>query len=243
MKTLALIPVRGGSKRCPRKNARPLNGKSLTARAIETTLAARRPARVVVSSDDAELLAIARSYDPAIAHVRPAELAADTSLVIDTVRYVLGDLESRGETPFDAVAIVQASSPFTTPADVDAVLELLERSGAESAVGVGPVDFQFHPAKLKLPEGARPIPVLADERGTTVVDESVRRGEHERPQVYARNGSIYASRRSVIDRNRVLGDDCRGYVMPRERSVDVNDELDWEFAEFLAARREGAADR
>ena len=235
MKTLALIPVRGGSKRCPRKNARPLNGKSLTARAIETTLAARRPARVVVSSDDAELLAIARSYDPAIAHVRPAELAADTSLVIDTVRYVLGDLESLGETPFDAVAIVQASSPFTTPADVDAVLELLERSGAESAVGVGPVDFQFHPAKLKLLEGDRLIPFLVDERGKMAA--------HELPQVYARNGSIYASRRSVIDRNRVLGDDCRGYVMPRERSVDVNDELDWEFAEFLAARREGAADR
>lgn len=233
MRTLTLIPVRGGSKRCPRKNARLLGDKSLTARAIETALGARLPARVVVSSEDAELLEIARSYDPAIAHERPAPLADDTSLVIHTVRHVLDDLESRGEPPFDAVAIIQASSPFTTSADVDAVLELLERSGADSCVGVSAVDFTFHPAKLKLLDGDRLLPYLVDEQG--------RMAAHEMPTVYARNGSIYASRRAVIDSGRVLGADCRGYVMPRERSVDINDELDWEFAEFLVARRAGVA--
>lgn len=231
MKTLGLIPVRGGSKRCPRKNARLLNGKSPTGRVLEAALGARLLARVVVSSEDRELLQIARSYGPTIAQIRPAELAADTSLVIRTVRHVLNELESAGESPFEAVAILQASSPFTTSADIDAVVDLLERSGADSAVGVSPVDFTFHPAKLKLLEGDRLRPFLMDEQG--------RMAAHELPPVYARNGSVYASRRRVIEQDRVLGDDCRGYVMPRERSVDINDELDWEFAEFLARRREG----
>jgi len=230
---LALIPARGGSKRAPRKNVRLLAGKSLVARAIEAALGAARPDRVVVSSDDPEVLAIAARYGEGTAHPRPAELATDQSLVIETVKYVLDDLESRGGEPrYDAVVLIQPSSPFTESSDVDAVLTLLERSGAESAVSVSEVDFTFHPVKLKVFEGDRLLPFWEDERGRMAV--------HELPRLYARNGSVYATRREVLDTGRILGDDCRGFVMPRERSVDVNDELDWAFAEFLAGRRESA---
>ena len=84
--------------------------------------------------------------------------------------------------------------------------------------------------KLKVFEGDRLLPFLEDERG--------RMAAHELPRLFARNGSVYATRRAVLDAGRILGDDCRGHVMPRERSVDVNDELDWAFAEFLAGRKE-----
>jgi CMP-N,N'-diacetyllegionaminic acid synthase len=231
LRTLALIPARGGSKRAPGKNLRPLAGKPLVARALEAALGARRPARVVVSSDDDEVLSIAAGYGSATAHPRPSALATDKSLVLETVKYVLDDLENkRGEPRFDAVVIVQPSSPFTESGDIDGVLELLERTGAESAVSVSEVDFTFHPVKLKVFEGDRLLPFLEDERGRMAV--------HELPRLFARNGSVYATRRTVLDTGRILGDDCRGYVMPRERSVDVNDELDWAFAEFLAGRNE-----
>ena len=59
---------------------------------------------------------------------------------------------------------------------------------------------------------------------------------HELPTIYVRNCSVYVTRREAIERGQVIGDDCRGYVMPRQRSLDINDELDWEFAEFLMAQ-------
>src|SRR5690349_10663573 len=135
-KVLGIIPARGGSKRVPRKNVRLLGGKPLVARSIETALASRRLARVVVSSDDEEVLEIARRYEPSQALRRPAELSGDTSLAIEFVRHALAVLEEAGEGPFDVVAIIQPSSPFTEPADVDGVLNLLAASGAESAVSV-----------------------------------------------------------------------------------------------------------
>jgi CMP-N-acetylneuraminic acid synthetase len=80
--------------------------------------------------------------------------------------------------------------------------------------------------------------VLAGDRLTPYWDEA--RGRMAAPQLdklYVRNCSVYASRRAVHDAGRILGDDCRGYVMPRERSIDINDELDWLFARFLVEGR------
>jgi CMP-N-acetylneuraminic acid synthetase len=199
---------------------------------IDAACAARRLDRLVVSSDDAEVLAIARDVQPGIALLRPAELATDTSLVVEAVRHALASVESADEPQFDAVAIVQVTSPFTQAEDIDAVIELLEHSGADSAVSVSEVAFDLHPSKFKVLEGDRLLPYFQDEQGRTAA--------HEWPKVYVRNGSVYATRRQVIDAGRVIGEDCRGHVMPRERSHDINDEMDWLFAEFLWQRRVGA---
>jgi CMP-N-acetylneuraminic acid synthetase len=229
MRTLGIIPARAGSKRVPHKNVRLLGDKPLAAWSIEACLAAQNLSRVVVSSDDEEVLQIAGRYDARLPLRRPAELATDTSLAIEFVRHALSTLEIGGEPRFDAVVIVQPSSPFTTAEDVDAVVELLERSGAESAVSVMEVDHALHPLKLKTMQGDRLLPYLEAERG--------RMAAHELPRVFVRNCSVYASIRRVHDAGKILSDDCRGYVMPRERSLDINDELDWEFAKFLHERK------
>lgn len=228
MRTLAIIPARGGSKRVPRKNVRLLGGKPLVAWSIEACRAAKSVARTVVSSDDAEVLSIARSYDDRLPLLRPPELCTDTSLAIEFVRHALQTLEAAGEGPFDSVAIIQPSSPLTTAVDVDGVLDLLRASGAESAVSVMEVDHALHPLKLKTMQGDRLLPYLEDERG--------RMAAHDLPHVFVRNCSVYSSRRTVHDAGKILGDDCRGYVMPRERSIDINDELDWSFCQFLVER-------
>jgi CMP-N,N'-diacetyllegionaminic acid synthase len=178
-----------------------------------------------VSSDDPEVLAIAANYDSRLPLVRPAELATDTSLAIEFVQHALATLEAAGEGPYDAIAIIQPSSPLTTAEDIDATLELLATSGADSAVSVAKLDFMVHPYKMKVMEGDRLMPFLKEEEG--------RMAAHQLPTIYVRNGCVYSSRRAVIEKGKVIGDDCRGYVMPRERSVDINDEADLRYAEFL----------
>jgi CMP-N-acetylneuraminic acid synthetase len=229
LKTLGIIPARGGSKRLPRKNVRLLGGKPLVAWTIEAARSARRLTRLVVSSDDREVLDIAAGYEPQLALPRPAEISADESPAIDYVRHALDVLEGQGQGPFEAVVIVQPSSPLTLADDIDATIQLLLDSGADTAVSVMQLDHAIHPLKMKILKGDRLLPYLEDERG--------RMAAHELPAVYVRNCSVYATRRSLIDAGQVIGDDCRAYVMPRERSLDINEELDLKFAEFLLTPR------
>lgn len=233
MRTLGIIPARAGSKRLPRKNLRLLAGRPLVAWAIQAALAARRLAHLVVSSDDEAVLRLAADLDPALPLPRPAELARDGSPAIEYVRHALEALERSGQAPFDALAIIQPSSPLTLAEDIDATIALLEHSGADSAVTVVEVDHALHPAKFKRLDGDRLLPYYEDEAG--------RMAAHELPRVYVRNCSVYVTRRTVVQRGQVIGDDCRAYVMPRERSIDINEELDLAFAEFLIGRQRGPA--
>ena len=241
MKVLGIIPARSGSRRVPRKNLCTIGGKTLVARAIEAARAATRIDRLVVSSDSDEILAIAASYDPALALRRPAELSTDTALAIEYVRHALAEVaapdaeaaDGDSAPGFDAVAIIQPSSPFTLAGDIDATIALLERTGADSAVTVVQIDQVIHPFKLKTLDGDRLLPYLEPEKG--------RMAAHEIPAIYARNGSVYVSRRATIEAGDLLGNDSRAVVMPRERSVDINDPLDLRFAEFLAGSGSPAA--
>jgi CMP-N-acetylneuraminic acid synthetase len=162
-----------------------------------------------------------------VALKRPAALSDDTAPAIDYVRHALAALEPTHGV-FDAIVIVQPSSPLTLASDIDATVALLASSGADSAVSVMQLDHAIHPVKLKSLVGDRLLPYLEDEGG--------RMAAHELPTLYVRNCAVYASRRGVIESGAIIGADCRGYVMPRERSVDINDEIDFAFCEFLFAR-------
>jgi CMP-N,N'-diacetyllegionaminic acid synthase len=223
VRTLGLVPARGGSTRVPRKNLAILGGRSLVRRALETAVAAGCFETVAVSSDDDEILAEAAGLD-VVALRRPPELSTETARARDFARHAmeLGD--------FDALAIVQCTSPFTAPEDVAGAVALLESSGAESVVTVARADAAHHPLKLKRLEGDRLLPYLEDDRLTP---------SHELEQLWVRNGSVYAFRRDVVERG-LEADDVRGYEMPPERSFDIDTPQDLAFAEFLIARGEGS---
>ena len=91
------------------------------------------------------------------------------------------------------------------------------------------LSHDLHPLKFKTMQGDRLSPYIEAETG--------RMAAHELPRVYVRNCSVYATRRETIDAGQIIGDDCRGYVMPRERSLDINDSLDFSFAEFLLSQK------
>jgi len=223
MRTVALVPARAGSQRIPRKNLAMLGGVTLVRRALECALDSGAFDCVALSSDDAEILAEAGGLDvrPVL---RPAELATPASPTYDAVVHALGELDGAG---FDAVAVIQCTSPLTAPEDLAGAMQLLDRSGAESVVTVARVVGAEHPSKLKRLVGDRLLPYLEDDR---------LQPSQELPEVWARNGSLYASRSDVIRGGRLLGDDIRGYEMPPERSVDIDTPLDLAFAEFLLAR-------
>ena len=143
------------------------------------------------------------------------------------MRHAVDALEQGGDGTFDAVAIVQCTSPFTAPEDLAGAVAQLERSGADSVVSVARIDAALHPLKLKRLEGDRLVPYLEDDDMAP---------SHELPPLWLRNGSIYLSRREVIAAGRILGDDVRGFEMPPERSLDIDTPTDLAFAEFLIAR-------
>jgi CMP-N,N'-diacetyllegionaminic acid synthase len=219
MRVLGLIPARGGSQRVERKNLAVLGGKTLVRRALDTALTAGCFAAVALSSDDPEILAEADGLE-VVRIERPPELATDTARSLDAVLHALDVVD--GE--FDAVGIVQCTSPFTAPEDLAGAVGMLERTGAGSVVSIVRVEAALHPLKLKRLEGDRLLPWLEDDRMAP---------SHELPELWVRNGSIYLTRVEALRRGQILADDQRGYVMPPERSHDVDTPEDLAFAEFL----------
>ena len=225
---LGIIPARRNSKRLPGKNAKPFAGKPLISHVIETALMSERLDEIAVSSDSEEILTIASDYNKLNLINRPGELALDESPAIDYVKHALEYFKKERQLEFDIITILQPSSPLTGREDIDGTIELLIASEADSAVSVVKIDHVVHPLKLKRMEGDRLLPFIEEEKG--------RMAYQDLPNVFVRNCSVYASRKYVIDYGEIIGKDCRGYIMPRERSVDINDEFDFEFAEFLYSK-------
>jgi CMP-N-acetylneuraminic acid synthetase len=223
VRVLGLVPARGGSRRVERKNMALLGGRTLVRRALETALEAGCFTQVALSSDDADILAEAAGLD-VVALQRPPELSSATARSLDAVLHALDALD--GE--FDAVGIVQCTSPFTSPADLAGAVAMLERTGAGSVVSVTRIEAAIHPLKLKVMDGEHLRPWLADDRMAP---------SHELPELWLRNGSIYLTRVEALRRGEILDEaDQRGYVMPPERSHDIDTPEDLAFAEYLLQR-------
>ncbi|MCK6612002.1 MAG: acylneuraminate cytidylyltransferase family protein [Bacteroidia bacterium] len=223
MKILGIIPARSGSKRIPGKNIKPFNGKPLIWYALNAAVSSKLLTHLVVSSDSQDVLNFVSKYFPLVTLInRPSELADDQSPAID---YVIHSLDSIKET-FDLVVIIQPSSPLSLTEDIDGTIQLLLNNDlADSAVSVMKLDHSIHPIKMKTMEDEFLIPFYEEEKG--------RMAAHDLPEIFVRNGAVYASRIATILKSRIIGNKCLGYIMPRERSIDINDPIDFAFAEFL----------
>src|SRR5680860_1270731 len=132
LEVLGLVPARGGSRRVPRKNLAEIDGRSLVARALDNVLAATGVGTVALSSDDNAILEEGARFEEVHLVERPPELATDKANSHSAVVHALAEVEARTGLRFDAVALVQCTSPFTEPGDIDGALELMERTGAGS---------------------------------------------------------------------------------------------------------------
>lgn len=219
LKVLGLIPARGGSKGIPRKNVKRIAGKPLIAWSIEAALRSRSLDAVVVSTEDAEIAAVAREWGAQVPFLRPAEFAQDDSPGIDPVLHALEQLPE-----FDAVLLLQPTSPLRTTEDIDACIELAQVQASPSAVSVS--EPTKHPYWMYRLDGGQRMQPLID------VPPVSRR--QDLPAVYAMNGALYYARADWLrqQRNFVTAQTV-AYVMPPERAVDLDTALDWKLAELL----------
>jgi len=227
-KILAVITARGGSKGVPRKNIRLVCGKPLIAYSIETALQVRdRLYRIIVSTDDAEIADISRQYGAEVPFMRPAELAADKSPTLPVLQHAVRFVEEQDKVRLDWVLLLQPTSPLRKKDDILVTLELAQLSDCDSVISV--VQTPTHPLFMKRIENGQLLSfsdVLVEKEGT--------RRQDAQPPAYVRNGAIYLTRRDVLmERNSIWGRFIRPYVMPPERSVNVDSELDLILAEIM----------
>lgn len=216
---LGLIPARGGSKGIPRKNVKLISGKPLIAWTIEAALRSRQLAAVVVSTDDAEIADVARRYGAQVPFMRPAELAQDGTPGLDPVLHALECLPQ-----YDNVMLLQPTSPLRTTEDIDACISLRHRSGAPAAVSV--TEPERHPFWMyTLGQGGGMHPLMNAPAVTR---------RQELPPVYAANGALYYTEAGWLRAGRAfITPETVAYIMPADRSVDLDTPLDWKLAELL----------
>lgn len=218
MRTLGLIPARGGSKGVPRKNVRPLAGKPLIAWTIEAALASGVIDRVVVSTDDEEIASVGAAWGAEIPFMRPPRLAGDETPSIDVVRHALELLPD-----FDTLVLLQPTSPLRTAEDVAAAVRLYGASQQRNCIAMTEAADSPYWSYF-LDQGAlRPVIRL---------DVPLRR--QDLPSVVTVNGAIYvANVRRLVEQGSFLQANMVPYLMPRERSVDIDTEFDFQLCEFL----------
>jgi CMP-N,N'-diacetyllegionaminic acid synthase len=227
---IAIIPSRGGSKGVPRKNIRQLAGKPLIAWTIETAKACSSLRRVIVSTDDLEIAEIAQRYGAEVPFIRPAELARDDTPDLPVYQHALSCLAEHNDYRPDIVVWLRPTAPLRTVQDIEAAIQLLIETGADCVRSVCLV--KHHPYWMKRLEGDRLVSLVNG------ADESKYYRRQLLPPVYRLNGAVdVAWRETVVEKNLLYGGNMRGYVMPAERSIDLDSELDFAVAGLLLQRR------
>jgi CMP-N-acetylneuraminic acid synthetase len=228
MKVLGVIPARGDSKGVPRKNLRPLAGRPLIAWSIDSAARSTSLTRVIVSTDSVEIAAVAREIGAEVPFMRPAELAGDLTPDLPVLVHAIDALrELDGFVP-DAVVHLRPTQPLRAPGDIDAVVDLLRSSGADSVKSVRPVDE--HPHKMWELDGTRLTPYLKTEFRARVGPDYPRQ---DLQPLYVSSGVVDAVRRDVLEGGSTTGDHVEAYVTAPNTSVDIDTELDFAVAEQL----------
>lgn len=223
---LALIPARGGSKGLPRKNIRVFGGKPLIAWTIEEALKSGCFTEVAVSTDDQEIAAVAGDYGARVPFLRPGELAMDKTRGIEVVLHAM-DWFEENEQAFDLLMLLQPTSPLRTAEDIKTALAVFAEKQAEAVVSVCACEYP---------------PVWANTIGPDLcmkdfVKKEALQNRQKLGTFYRLNGAVYLAGWDFLRRNRgFFGERTFAYIMPAHRSVDIDSELDLQFAEFLLAR-------
>ncbi len=226
-KVIAIIPARGGSKGLPRKNLRLLGNKTLVGHAIDVYRSSKWIDRVILSSDDKEIMSVAKSHGAEVPFTRPAELATDHSPEWHTWQHLLQTLYK--EEPyalFDALVCVPPTSPLRNVEDVDACIELLMETDADIVITVRESDRNPYFNMIKI-----------DSNGYAELASTSKQTIHRRqdaPQIYDITTVAYAARpQFVLNASSIFEGKVKTVKVPRHRALDIDTELDLQFAEFL----------
>lgn len=229
MRILAIIPARGGSKGIPNKNIKLLNGKPLLAYTSEIALKSKHLSEIILSSEDEAIIAVAENLGVPVPFVRPLALAQDNTPTIDVIVHAL-EWFGKQSVFFDAVCLLQVTSPFRTVDFLDSSIIKFKESGCDSLISVQKVPHQFNPhwtfelhreGTLKIATG----------------EKSIIPRRQELPEAYYRDGSIYITKTEVIlKQNSLYGETITFIESPSEFNINIDTPEDWQKAEELIDR-------
>lgn len=225
MNVLGLIPARGGSKGIPRKNITNLAGKPLLAYTCQAALESHTLTRVVLNTDDEAIAAVGRQYGVDAPFLRPAHLATDDTPILPVIQHTLAWLDENAGFKTDIVVLLQPTSPFRQATHIDATVQLMMESGADTVVSVVAVPHNFNPVSvMRMDESGYLVPFVSGEM-------ILRR--QEKPRVYARNGpAILVVKRKVLEAGTLYGKKVLPYEMDRAASLDIDEPEDLALAAF-----------
>ncbi len=219
---IAIIPARGGSKGLLRKNLRLLNKKPIIAYAIESALKSKYIRRVIVSTDDDEIADIAKKFGAEVIN-RPSELAKDTAATIDVILHCLTCLEELEDIP-EYIVLLQPTSPLRTSEDIDCAITECFIHECDTVISVCESDHPPYWACIVKDNFLKPA--------FSLQYFTLRR--QDLPRTYVPNGAIYISKPEYLKQNRnFFGDGTLAFIMPKERSVDIDTEIDLILAEAI----------
>lgn len=225
LRVLGVITARGGSKGVPRKNIRDLGGTPLIAHTVAAALGSALLTDVIVSTEDEEIAAAARAAGAQVPWMRPAELAQDKTPHLPVLQHALAAMEAAGAA-YDYVLTLQPTSPFRSAEDIDEAVRIAAAHRPSSVVALVRID-EGHPTKAKRLDDGRVLPYFAEHPEV----EGLRR--QDLAPAFRRNGAIYLTRRDVLVAGSIYGEDVRGFEMPMDRSVDINNLIDFAVAEAV----------
>ena len=226
---VATICARGGSKGVPRKNLRLLDGKPLIGRAVEQALATKIFDRVVASTDDPEMARVAAEFGAEVPFLRPPELAQDRTNKWDVFRHLVSELEARGDS-VGIIADLDTGAALRTTDDIRAAVERLDATGADVCVTAYEADHNPYYNMVEVDPAGLARVCIRPERPVA--------NRQQAPAVYSLSPAIFAIRRDALWTHDHWSR-CKMTlsVIPRERALDIDTELDFTLVELLFARR------
>jgi CMP-N,N'-diacetyllegionaminic acid synthase len=221
---LAIIPARGGSKGVLRKNIRSVGGKPLIAWTIEEAKKSKFIDRLIVTSEDEEILEVARSLGCEVPFKRPLNLALDDTPGIDPVLHAMKVLPK-----YDYIVLLQPTSPLRSVEDIDGCLHFCLQNKANACVTVTDPDKSPYWMFTMKEEGFL-VPLIQMESTAT--------RRQDLPKTYALNGAVYIAKCDwlLVNQN-FIGPETVAYAMPRERSIDIDSEQDIQYLDFILLQR------
>ena len=227
MDILCIIPARSGSKGIKHKNIKNLAGKPLMSWSIEQALQSKYKMKVLVSTDSEEYRQIAIKYGAEAPFLRPNEFSTDEASSVSAMQHAVDWVEQQEGIKYDYIVELMCTNPMKSAEDIDASIEKLISTQADSVIAVHQLE-DHHPARIKK--------IVDDKIVDFCIAEILEsRRQDLKPKAYIRSGSIYALKRDylMIDGNRYGSDNSRPYILPQERAVNIDTEVDFMIAELM----------
>ena len=225
MKILGLIPARGGSKGIPKKNIKLLGRKPLIEYTIDSAKESKWLSEIEVSTDDEEIAIAAEVYGCKPPFIRPAEFAEDTSTSLEVVQHAIAFFEAQNIF-FDAVCLLQPTSPFRQKGLIDTAIEAFISTKADCLVSVLPIPHEFNP-HWAFEETENGLLKIATGEKTIIPRRQ------DLPNAFHRDGSIYITKTEVIKKGSLYGNKIAYIESNPEFHVNIDTMKDWDTAEKL----------